>query len=134
MAMIGTLGVAGFACWSVNPWFDYSVNLTHSLPGTLYVTHIGEPVRRGDLVAFRWHGGATYQRGVTFIKQVAGMSGGIVSIRGGIYFVNETAIGRTQPTTLVGVPLTPAASGVILEGHYFLLRRLIRTAWTRATR
>lgn len=57
---------------------------------------------------------------MTFIKQVAGISGDIVSIRSGIYFVNETAIGRTKPTTLAGVPLTPAAPGVILDGHYFV--------------
>lgn len=53
MATIGTLGLAGVVCWSINPWFDYSINLTHSLPGSLYVTHIGEPVTRGELVAFR---------------------------------------------------------------------------------
>ncbi len=70
---------------------------------------------------------------MTFTKQVAGIGGDIVSIRGGIYFVNETAIGRTKPTTLAVVALTPAAPGVIPEGT-ILLRRPIRTAWTRATR
>ncbi|KUY72678.1 peptidase S26 [Burkholderia cepacia] len=120
IAAAGTLGLAGFACWSINPWFDYSINLTHSLPGTLYVTHIGEPVKRGDLVAFRWHGGATYPRGVIFIKRVAGVAGDVVTVRGGIFYVNETAIGRAKSVTLAGVPLTPSAPGVIPEGRYFV--------------
>ncbi|MCV9914943.1 signal peptidase I [Burkholderia pseudomallei] len=116
----GSAGLAGFVCWTLNPWFDYSVNLTNSLPGTLYVTHIGEPVKRGDLVAFRWHGGATYPRGVTFIKRVAGTPGDVVSVRAGVYYVNDTEIGRAKSVTLAGVPLTPAAPGVIPRGHYFV--------------
>ncbi|HGO6126537.1 signal peptidase I [Burkholderia cepacia] len=120
IAAAGTLGLAGFVCWSVNPWFDYSINLTQSLPGTLYITRIGEPVKRGDLVAFRWHGGATYPRGVTFIKRVAGVAGDVVTIRAGVFYVNETVIGRAKPYTLAGVPLTPAAPGVIPNGRYFV--------------
>ncbi|CAR57741.1 signal peptidase I [Burkholderia cenocepacia] len=116
----GTLGLAGFVCWSLNPWFDYSINLTSSLPGTLYVTHIAEPVKRGDLVAFRWHGGATYPRGVTFIKRIAGAGGDVVSVRDGVYYVNGVVIGRAKTVTLAGVPLKPAAPGVIPDGHYFV--------------
>jgi conjugal transfer pilin signal peptidase TrbI len=88
--------------------------------GHLYVTRIGEPVKRGDLVAFRWHGGATYPRGVTFIKRVAGAGGDVVSVRGGVYYVNGLVIGRAKTVTLAGVPLTPAAPGVIPDGHYFV--------------
>ncbi|MDR6503861.1 conjugal transfer pilin signal peptidase TrbI [Burkholderia ambifaria] len=120
VATAGTLGLAGFACWSINPWFDYSINLTHSLPGTLYITHIGEPVKRGDLVAFRWQGGATYPRGVIFIKRVAGVAGDTVTIRNGVYFVNETPIGRAKSVTFAGVQLAPAAPGVIPNGRYFV--------------
>lgn len=116
------LGIAlvTFAGWALSPWFDFSLNLTESLPGTLYVTHKHIPVARGDLVAFRWRGGATYPRGVIFIKRVMGVAGDTVSVRDGMYYVNDTRIGRAKPYSRAGVPLEPAAPGRIASGTLFV--------------
>ncbi|KIP17260.1 peptidase S24-like family protein [Burkholderia sp. MSHR3999] len=114
------LALGAFVCWALTPWFDFSINLTQSLPGTLYVTHIGAPVKRGDLVAFYWHGGATYPQGVVFIKRVMGVAGDVVTVRHGVYYVNDTRIGVAKPRTRVGVPLTPARPGVIQPDSYFV--------------
>lgn len=106
--------------WDVNPWFVCTVNMTHSLPGHLYVTHVGAPVTRGDTVAFRWHGGASYPRGLIFIKHVMGIAGDRVSIRNGVVYVNDTLIGRPRTHTSGGIPLEPAHPGVIASGTWFV--------------
>ncbi|WGS45740.1 S26 family signal peptidase [Burkholderia sp. JSH-S8] len=114
------LALGAFVCWALTPWFDFSINLTQSLPGTLYVTLIGAPVKRGDLVAFYWRGGATYPQGVVFIKRVMGVAGDVVTVRNGAYFVNDTRIGVAKPRTRAGVPLAPARPGVIQPDSYFV--------------
>ncbi len=115
-------GVAAGALLALasTPWIAVTVNLTHSLPGTVYVVHKGGAFGKGDLIAFRWHGGATYPAGVTFIKRVAGVPGDRVGIQEGICRVNDAVIGRTKPTTRAGIVITPAKDGVIQADEYFV--------------
>lgn len=99
---------------------DFTINMTHSLPGTLYVIHKGGHFVKGDLVAYRWHGGATYPAGVTFIKQVTGIPGDVVKREGHAFWVNEHFIGVAKSTSLAGVPLFPSATGAIPQDAYFM--------------
>jgi hypothetical protein len=73
-------------------WFDahftVALNVTESLPVRLFLIHRGEQPGRGDYVAFRWLGGGPYPAGVTFIKEIAGMSGDVVTQVERDYFVN----------------------------------------------
>ena len=94
--------------------------MSHSLPGTLYVIHKHSNFQRGDLAAYRWHGGASYPRGTIFIKQVAGLPGDTVKRVDRAFWVNERAIGVAKPTSKAGRPLLPAAVGVIPPGNYFM--------------
>lgn len=111
---VGALAVAA------SPWLDYTFNLTNSLPGTFYVIHKGAAVKKGDLIAYRWHGGATYPAGTTFIKRVAGVAGDTVKRAGSAFWVNDQYIGIAKPRSKAGVPLQPAQEGVIGAGEYFV--------------
>jgi conjugal transfer pilin signal peptidase TrbI len=118
---VGTLLlVAGFV-WGIRPWYALGFNLSTSLPGTLYFIDKTKCVPHlGDTIAFRWHGGATYPAGVTFMKHVAGVPGDVVRVVGRNVWVNDTYIGYAKPLSLAGMPLFPTDPGVIPAGHYFV--------------
>lgn len=73
-----------------------------------------------ELIAYRWHGGATYPAGTTFIKRVAGVAGDTVKRAGSAFWVNDQYIGTAKPFSKAGVPLQPAQEGVIGAGEYFV--------------
>ena len=120
LGLCGAVGLAGVGLWVSTAWFTYSVALTHSLPGHVYAIKRDAPVQKGDLVAFRWHGGATYPAGTTFIKVVMGGPGDVVKRAGNEFWVNGQYIGVAKPKSKAGVPLTPAEPGVIPEGQMFV--------------
>lgn len=101
-------------------YFDYCINASSSLPGTLYLIHRNAPVQRGDLVAFRWHGGGSYGPGLVFIKVATGMPGDVVTRDGRRFWVNGTYVGAAKPTSLKGVPLEAALPGVVATGQLFV--------------
>lgn len=110
----------GLLALAISPWLSLSVNLSGSLPGTLYLIHKGAALKKGDLVAFHWQGGATYPAGTVFIKQVAGVAGDRVQRLGREYWVEGAWIGIAKPFSRAGVALQPAAAGVIGAGKYFV--------------
>ncbi|WP_459203440.1 S26 family signal peptidase (plasmid) [Ralstonia pseudosolanacearum] len=120
LSLCGGAFAVGALAWAATPWFDFTVNLTKSLPGTFYLVHKGGHFNKGDLVAYRWHGGATYPAGTTFIKQVAGVPGDTVKRTGTAFWVNDQYIGLAKPKSKAGVPLVPAVEGVIPAGEYFV--------------
>lgn len=120
LSICGGVAAVALLAWASTPYVDYTVNLTHSLPGTAYAVQKGGSFSKGDLIAFRWHGGATYPAGVTFIKRVVGMPGDRVSTTAGICRVNGEVIGQIKPTTRAGIVLTPARDGPIRAGEYFV--------------
>ncbi|MBN3815158.1 signal peptidase I [Paraburkholderia sp. Se-20369] len=115
LSMLATLA------WGFTPWYGLTFNMSTSLPGTLYFIRKGacRPAV-GDTIAFRWHGGATYPAGLTFIKRVAGLPGDVVRVIGRDVWVNQTYIGYAKPLSLAGLPLFPTVAGVIPPGHYFV--------------
>jgi conjugal transfer pilin signal peptidase TrbI len=110
----------GVLAAATTPWLDYTFNLTNSLPGTFYVIHKGGEVKKGELIAFRWHGGATYPAGTTFIKRVAGVGGDTVKRVGSGFWVNDQYMGYAKPYSRAGVPLKPAPEGIVKAGEYFV--------------
>lgn len=100
--------------------FRISENTTESLGGHLYVHREGEPFQRGDLVAFRWRGGATYPAGSVFIKRVMGVPGDEVRREGESFWVAGQYVGRAKPFASSGTPLTAAPAGVIGQGQFFV--------------
>lgn len=122
LAFGGGVGAAGVGAWLVVAGLGYRIteNQTTSFSGHLYLHRAGEPFARGDLVAFRWGGGATYPRGTIFIKQVVGVPGDVVRRVGADFWVNDRYIGAAKPVSRAGVPLEPAPAGVIGAGEYFV--------------
>lgn len=115
----GVFAVGALAA-AASPWLDYTFNRTNSLPGTFYVIHKGGEAKKGGLIAYRWHGGATYPAGTTFIKRVAGVAGDTVKREGSEFWVDGQYIGTAKPFSKAGVPLQPAQDGVIAAGEYFV--------------
>lgn len=122
MQWLACLSVCSLAAAAVlsTRWVEYSVNFTTSLPGTLYVIRKGEAVAKGDLIAYRWHGGASYPAGSVFIKKTVGVAGDRVRRDGRAFWVNDAYVGVAKTHSRAGLPLKPAAEGVIPAGEYFV--------------
>jgi len=108
------------AAWVFCAHFRLGLNVSPSLPHTLFLIHKGTLAGRGDLVAFRWPGGGPYPSGVTFVKIVAGMAGDTVTRLDREFFVNGIAMGTAKTASRSGVPLEPGPTGVLPPGRYYV--------------
>lgn len=116
---VSVLGLS-LAALASTKWLTWTVNLTNSLPGKIYVIHKGSSLMKGDTVAFHFRGGATYPAGTTFIKIVMGIEGDTVRVKGKDFWVNDVYIGAAKPKSRAGIPLEAAKGGVIPPGEYFM--------------
>ncbi len=105
-------------------WFDahftVALNVTESLPNRFFLIHRGEQPCRGDYVAFRWLGGGPYPAGVTFIKQIAGLSGDVVTQVERDYFVNGQPMGHAKPLSQKGSTLELGPTGTLPDAAYYV--------------
>ena len=122
LGVTACVGIAAVAAWVAFAGYGYrfSENLTDSLNGHIYVYKNGEPWKKGDLVAYRWHGGYGYPAGATFIKVVVGVPGDVVKRDNRTFSIEDKYIGVAKVRAKSGEPLEAAAAGVIREGEYFL--------------
>jgi conjugal transfer pilin signal peptidase TrbI len=105
--------------------FYLSINVSHSIPGTVFVVHKGAMPQLGDMAAFRHAGGGGYMVGALFLKRVAGVSGSKVTAKDAgagfrDYFVDGRFVGRAKPVSRSGEPLKPGPEGMIPPGHYYM--------------
>ena len=105
--------------------YAVTVNLSESLPGTLFLIQKGVHPAQGDLAAFLYNGGGPYPRGAWFVKQLVGSPGGTVSaVNAGDglrdYYVNEKFVGRAKPLSRAGKPLIPGPAGIIPPHRYYM--------------
>ena len=100
--------------------FRLGLNATESLPHTLYLIHKGEAIHRGDLIAFRWHGGGPYPRGATFIKIAAGVPGDTVSRIDRAYYINGNYVGTAKTVARNGQSLALMETGVLKPDEYYV--------------
>ena len=100
--------------------FGFGLNVTESLPDRLYLIHKGEPIKRGDYVAFRWNGGGPYPAGVTFIKIAAGVPGDHVTRNDRSYYVNGTYVGTAKTHGRNGQALELMQTGVLGANEYYV--------------
>jgi conjugal transfer pilin signal peptidase TrbI len=114
------VAVAAFA-----RYFTLTINISNSLPGTIFLVHKGSKPEKGDLTAFRYAGGGPYERGTLFLKQMVGIPGSTVVANDAgngyrDYFVDGKPVGRAKPLSSAGMPLAPGPAGLIPEGRYYL--------------
>jgi len=106
-------------------YFIISINVSVSLPGSLYLIHKGEKPKRGDFVAFNYTGDGLYQINSKFLKRLDGIPGDVISANEPFvgywdYFVNGKLVGRAQPKSTTGNPLQPGPTGIIPAGKYYV--------------
>lgn len=97
-----------------------ALNLTESLPGTIFLIEKGVMPQRGELVAFRWEANWPYPRGCIFVKKLVGLPGSVVSAQGREFFVDGAPVGRAKEYARTGEPLDIGPRGKIPDGHYYV--------------
>jgi len=105
----------------ITHFVSISLNVTESLPQTLFIVVKGEKPAKGDFAAFRWHGGGPYKEGVTFVKIIAGAGGDRVDAVDREYRVNGKTVGVAKTHSRTGVPLEPGPVGIIPDGSYYMM-------------
>ena len=100
--------------------YGFGINASESLPGRVYLIHKGAAIHRGDLVAFRWHGGGPYPAGVTFIKIAAGAPGDRVTRIDRHYFVNGSFVGTAKTHGRDGKALATMHDGILGADEYYV--------------
>lgn len=106
-------------------YFSLAINVSDSLPGTLFLVQKGGWPEKGDLTAFRYDGGGPYVRGTLFLKRMAGTPGSLVTaIDAGNgyrdYFVDGQYVGQAKPISKAGMPLESGPSGMIPQDRYYM--------------
>lgn len=109
-----------FLLRALSPWCQLTLNMSQSLSGRLFLIHKTVSVKRGDVIAFYWQGGATYPKGTIFIKRIAGVAGDTVIRHNNAFWVNTHYIGTSRVISRAGVPLIPASEGKIQPNTYFV--------------
>ncbi len=117
-----SLTIVCLAGWWTGAYYGWRLteNQTTSLSGHLYAFQRGAPFVRGDLVAYRWRGGASYPVNTIFIKRAEGMPGDRVVVRAGAVWVAGRFVGVVKARSLAGYALSPVAGGTIPAGEYFM--------------
>lgn len=115
------LVIAGLLQRSVWDRYRVEFNWTDSLPGYLYLIHLGElPTRRGELIAFRAPKTRFYREGEKFVKVARGLPGDRVRREGRDFFVNDQFVGQFVEVSPSGMPLLPGPTGVVPTGHFWV--------------
>jgi conjugal transfer pilin signal peptidase TrbI len=107
-------------------------NITDSLPDQVFLTlkHWSGPIQKGDYVAFEWHGGGPFPKGIHFVKLIAGVPGDVVTMdaernfwlngAGGVVPGSGELLGWAKPRSRTGEALDPGPVGVIPPGYYYV--------------
>ena len=102
--------------------YEFAVNASVSLPGTLYLIEKGDFPKRGEYVAFSYQSDFLYPQGTRFLKRVMGTAGDSVESRDHKYYVNGAFVGEAKPATSTGRPIRELGfSGTIPAGHYYAM-------------
>ncbi len=97
-----------------------AVNLTESLPGTIFLVERRVMPERGDLVAFTWEANWPYPRGSIFLKRLIGLPGSTVTASERELFVDGASVGRAKEKARTGETLAIGPLGTIPSGYYYV--------------
>ena len=96
------------------------VNVTASLPYRLFIIDKRDHPESIQYVAFRWPGGGPYAAGATFVKQIVGIPGDVVTRVGRHFFVNGHPVGAAKPMSRTGQRLEPGPTGTLPADRYYV--------------
>lgn len=111
--------MAGVA-FTFHAHFAIGVNVTASLPYRLFIIDKRGHPARDEYAAFRWLGGGPYAKGATFVKQIVGLPGDVVTQVDRDFFVNGLPVGLAKPMGRSGQPLVPGPTGTLPSGRYYV--------------
>ena len=97
-----------------------AINLTESLPGTIFIIERDAMPVPGEFLAFRWEQNWPYPRGSVFVKYLVGLPGAHVTNVDRHFFVNGLAVGRAKEHARTGEPLSPGPVGTIPPNHFYV--------------
>lgn len=97
-----------------------NINVSGSLPYTVFLTNKGQPVTRGDYVTFWPPVNPFYSEKKPFIKLIGGVAGDSVRQVNGKFYINNTEIGTALSVSAKGIPLSRGPTGFISEYDYFV--------------
>lgn len=116
------LVIAGTLLW-YGDRYQIALNITNSLPGTLYVVDISDPnyqPKLGDIVAFKAPPGGLYGDHAQFLKIIKGQAGDIVTWHQRTFFINDEVLGVRAERSSGGEPLGQGFEGKIPSNKYFV--------------
>lgn len=107
-------------------YFTVAVNVTTSLPGTLYIVEKNVFPHKGDFASFKYPGYRFYAHDSSFLKIMKGVHGDKVTQKAlagryTAFYVNGAYVGTAKPLSMHGLPLTPNKSGTIPSGQFYMM-------------
>ena len=112
--------LTALAAWLFQVQFTFGVNISPSLPESVFLIHKGERPHRGEYVAFRWRGGGPYESGTPFVKVLEGVPGDTVQRYGRSFFLNGQFVSVAKRTGQRGQILDVGPDGVIPAGRFYV--------------
>ena len=100
--------------------YAIGLNVTASLPYRLFVIDKADHPERSQYVAFRWPGGGPYAAGATFVKQIIGIPGDVITRVNRSFFVNGHPAGLAKPLSQSGQALALGPTGTLPSGRYYV--------------
>ncbi|MFP1132889.1 signal peptidase I [Asticcacaulis sp. W401b] len=101
---------------------QFFLNETESLPNWAFWVNKNELTpRRGDFFAFVPPPNPYYPAGFRFAKQIVGVPGDVVDVRGLDFFINGRHVGTAKTHDQRGNPVEISAQGTIPDGKYFVV-------------
>ena len=112
--------ILGYATFASR--YEFSVNVSVSLPGTLYLVEKGTLPTRDEYASFYYPSDFIYPKGTRFLKRVVGIPGDVVQSKSHHFFVNGKPVGVAMSTTSAGKHIQENDfEGVIPAGHYYVM-------------
>lgn len=111
-----------FGYWAFSMKYEFNLNLSNSLRGTLYLVEKRSLPSRNDYAAFLYQSDFIYSKNARFLKRVVGVGGDTVESKNHQFFVNGKPVGTALPVTTTGLPIEESDfKGVIPPGHYYVM-------------
>lgn len=95
------------------------ISASDSLNDRVYLLIKGAGHSRGDTVLIQGHP-TSYVNGRKFAKRLVGSAGDGIGLRDGWIWVGGSRVGKLNPFTISGRPLTPITQNVVPLGHVFV--------------
>ena len=101
--------------------YKLALNETQSLPAWAFVIDRSQrDPQRGQFFAFAAPPNPYYPAGFPFTKQVLGVPGDTVTVRGRAFFIGGKPVGFAKSADRDGRSVVMASGGIIPPGHYFM--------------